>query len=148
MKILKILTYPNKKLRKKAKPITEINIKLKKQINDMFNTMYFHKGIGLAGTQVNIHKSIIVIDISKTKNHKLILINPKIIQQYGFIKTQEGCLSIPKYFNTIKRFANLTLKTTNLEGQKIIFKTKTILSICIQHEIDHLNGKLIIDYEK
>ncbi len=148
MSILKILIYPNKNLRKKTKPVKNFNSNLKKNIKNMFETMYFYKGIGLAATQVNIKKSIIVIDLSINKNKKLILINPKIKEKNGITNIQESCLSIPNLQLKINRSKFIILETFNIKGKKIIIKAKGLLSICIQHEIDHLNGKLFIDYKK
>ncbi len=146
MSILKILTYPNKILRKKSKKIKKYNNKLKKNIKNMFNTMYKHNGIGLSGIQVNIKKSIVIIDILRKKNSKLIFINPKIIRKKKTIKSKEGCLSIPNKYLNIIRYKYLILKAYTIKGKKIFYYTKNLLSICIQHEIDHINGKLIIDY--
>ncbi len=143
----KILIYPNKILRKKSKKINKFNNKLKKIINNMFIIMYKYNGIGLSGIQINIKKSIFIIDILKKKNSKLIFINPKIIKKKKIIKSIEGCLSIPNKYIKIKRYKYLIIKSYNIKGKKNIFYTKNLLSICIQHEIDHINGKLIIDYK-
>ncbi len=143
MSILKILQYPDKKLRIKTKPIKIFNQKLKNQISNMFETMYYNNGIGLAAIQVNIKKSIIVINITK----KIILINPKIINRKGSIRIEEKCLSIPNYKLKIKRSNILKISNFNIKGEKYFIYTKGILSICIQHEIDHLKGKLLIDYD-
>ncbi len=143
--IIKIVTYPNKKLRKKSKKVKIFDNKLKKIISNMFKTMYHFNGIGLAAIQININKSIITIDTKKKKS-KLILINPKIIKYKGYIETQEGCLSIPNFFYNIKRYNYIYIKAKNIEGKKIKIKTKGLLSVCIQHEIDHTKGKLFIDY--
>ncbi len=147
MSILKVLIYPNKNLRKKAKLVKNFNKKLKINIFNMFETMYHYNGIGLASTQVNINKSIIVIDLNnKNKKKKLILINPKIIKKKGKIKSKEGCLSIPNYFLSIKRYKYINVEYLNINGKKNKLFSKNLLSICIQHEIDHINGKLFIDY--
>ncbi len=146
MSILKILIYPNKKLRQKTKKVIKFDKNLKNIVSNMFETMYFYKGIGLAAIQTNINKSIIVINITKKKNEGLLLINPQIIQKEGTIETQEGCLSIPNFFYYIKRFNFLYLIARNINGKKITLKTKGLLSVCIQHEIDHIKGKLFIDY--
>ncbi len=146
MSILKILIYPNKKLRQKTKKVIKFNNNLKNIVSNMFETMYFYKGIGLAAIQVNINKSIIVINITKKKNKGLLLINPQIIKKKGTIITKEGCLSIPNFFYYIKRFNYLYLIAKNINGKKITLKTKGLLSVCIQHEIDHIKGKLFIDY--
>ncbi len=148
MSILKILFYPNKILREKSKIVKKYDNILKKNILNMFDTMYKNNGIGLSAIQVNINKSIIIIDILKEKNSKLIFINPKIINKKGYIKSKESCLSIPNKNIIIKRYKYINIKANNILGKKIIFKCKNLLSICIQHEIDHINGKLIIDYNK
>ncbi len=142
MNILKLIIYPNKILRKKTNKVKIFNKEIKKKIKNMFNTLKFYNGIGLASNQVNINKSIIVINHNKKK---IILINPKIILKKNKIKTKESCLSIPnKIFNTI-RYKEIIISTYNLNGEKLISKYKNIISICIQHEIDHLKGKLILD---
>ncbi len=146
MSILKILHYPNNKLRKKTKKVKKFNEKLKLIIKNMFNTMYYNKGIGLASTQVNINKSIIVINLTPIINKKLILINPILIKHKNYIKTKESCLSIPNYTISIKRYKEIIVKSHNQKGKIFYLKANKLLSICIQHEIDHLNGKLIIDY--
>ncbi len=144
MSISKIITYPNKKLRQKSKKVIKFNNKLKIIVTNMFNTMYYFKGIGLAAIQININKSIIIIDLKKKK--KIVLINPKIIKKSGSIVTQEGCLSIPNFFYSIKRYNKIHVKAKNINGKKIKLKSKGLLSICIQHEIDHTKGKLFVDY--
>ncbi len=148
MSILKIITYPNKILRKKSKKVTIFDNELKKNISDMFDTMYNSNGIGLAAIQVNINKSIIIIDILKKKSSKLILINPKIIKKKNNIFSKESCLSIKNFSSYIKRYKKITIKAYNINGKKIKFKCKNILSICIQHEIDHTKGILFIDHIK
>ncbi|WP_343128520.1 peptide deformylase [Buchnera aphidicola (Kurisakia onigurumii)] len=146
MTILKILTYPNKNLRKIAKPVKEINLKIKKIIHDMIKTMHFNNGIGLAATQVNIPLKIIVITENINNNKVMVFINPKIIEKSEFIRSKEGCLSIPNYEFFIKRYKYIKMQALNILGQTIIIETDSLLSICIQHEIDHLNGILFIDY--
>lgn len=146
MVILKILKYPDKRLRKIAQPVKKINKKIKKIIHNMFETMYENKGIGLAATQVNIHLKIIVIDIMKKKYQPLILINPKKIKEKGIIKIEEGCLSIPEKKKIITRSKKIEILALNYYGEKIKIIAKSLLSICIQHEMDHLIGKLLIDY--
>ncbi len=146
MSILKLIFHPNKILRKKTNKVKIFNYKLKKNINDMFDTMYYYNGIGLASNQVNINKSIIVINLNKKK--KTILINPKIIKKKFKIKTNETCLSLPNKIFITKRYNEIHIKTYNLYGKKLKLKFKNLMSICIQHEIDHLNGKLIIDNNK
>ncbi|AEO08265.1 peptide deformylase [Buchnera aphidicola] len=146
MSCLQILYYPDTRLRLIAKPVTEINKNTKKIINNMIDTMHEKEGIGLAATQVNIQLQIIVINIMQKKDTNLVLINPKIIQKEGHISIQEGCLSIPEYRASIPRFNYIRVKSINQYGEKKEIEAKSIMSVCIQHEIDHLQGKLFIDY--
>ncbi len=144
MSILKLITYPNKILTRKTKKIKNFNKKIVKNIIDMFDTMKYYNGIGLASNQVNINKSLIVININ---NYKLILINPKIIKKKQIIKTKESCLSIPNKIYNTKRYNIIKIKTKNKKGKIFKLKFKGLISICIQHEIDHLNGKLINNFK-
>lgn len=146
MSIKNIIQYPDQRLRLIAKPVKKINTYIKKIINDMFDTMYANNGIGLAATQINIQKKIIIINAIKTQENPLILINPIILKKKGIIKTEERCLSIPKKKAYISRFKEIKIQALNYNGKKIQLKAKKLLSICIQHEIDHLLGKLFIDY--
>ena len=144
MTIRKILTFPDKRLRKKAKPVEQYDETLNVLINDMFETMYHSNGIGLAATQVDVHLRIIVIDIKD--GEKLYLINPEIIETDGNFCSKEGCLSVPYLVDYVDRAENITVKTTTVEGEERIIKTTGLLAVCIQHEIDHLDGKLFVDY--
>ncbi|CAL4323268.1 peptide deformylase [Buchnera aphidicola] len=146
MGLLKILQHPDKRLRKKAKPVKKIDKKIQKIIHDMLETMYKKKGIGLAATQVNIHLQIIVIDITKDKKKPIILINPKKTYEYGIIQIEESCLSISNVTKNINRSHIIKIEALNYYGQKTKISAKDLLSICIQHEMDHLQGKLLIDY--
>ncbi len=143
MSILKLITYPNKKLRKITKTVTNFNTyKLNYYINNMFKTMDYYNGVGLAANQVNIKKSIIVININ---NNKIYLINPIIIKQNNLIKTKESCLSIKNKTYDKLRYNEIYIKTFNIYGKFLKLKFKNLYAVCIQHEIDHLNGKLILD---
>ncbi|MGD6858750.1 MAG: peptide deformylase [Enterobacteriaceae bacterium] len=147
MKILKILKYPDLRLKKIANKIKNIDKKIIQIIEYMFDTMYYFSGIGLAATQVNLNLRLIVIDIESNKKNKIILINPKIIKKSKKkVKIREGCLSVPNIYKKIKRSKKILIKNTDTNNKNIIIKADNLLSICIQHEIDHLNGKLIIDY--
>ncbi|MFP3019712.1 MAG: peptide deformylase [Arsenophonus sp.] len=146
MSILNILYYPDERLRKIAEPVKKIDVEIKDIVNDMFETMYQKEGIGLAATQVNIHQRIIVIDVSEFRNKRLVLINPVILERYGETGIEEGCLSLPKQKAFVSRFKKLKIKALNINNTVFELKTDDLLSICIQHEIDHLNGKLFIDY--
>ena len=146
MTILKILTYPNTRLYKIAKPVDEINKGHQDLIKNMIHTMYEFNGIGLAATQVDFHERIIVIDISEAKNNLMVLINPDILEGIGSQEYQEGCLSVPQVFERVERFEKIKVKALNQDGKYFEFEAEGLLSVCIQHEIDHLDGKVFVDY--
>ena len=146
MSILKVLHFPDERLRKKAAPVAKIDQEVKTLAADMLETMYAEQGIGLAATQVNIQKRVVVIDLSAEKNTPIYLINPEIIESEGTEIMQEGCLSVPDYFEEVERAEKIKYRYLNLEGELINSETDSLLAVCIQHEIDHLNGKLFIDY--
>jgi len=147
MTILKILQYPDKKLRSIAQPVNKINKNVQTIVDNMFETMYSEEGIGLAATQVNIPLQIIVIsNIQNNNNDPLVLINPKITSKSGEKKVEEGCLSIPKQRAIITRSEYITINALDYFGSRIEIKANSLLAICIQHEMDHLIGKLFIDY--
>ncbi|QCI24528.1 peptide deformylase [Buchnera aphidicola (Muscaphis stroyani)] len=146
MSVLKILNYPDKRLQLVAKPVLVIDEKIKKIAKNMIDTMNYGEGIGLAATQIDIQLQIIVIHKMETQKNNLILINPKIIEKNGFISIKEGCLSIPEYRDFVPRFKYIKVLATNLNGENVQIKAESMLSICIQHEIDHLQGKLFIDH--
>ncbi len=144
MSIKEILKFPDKRLRKVAKPVEQFDESLKLLISDMFETMYHFSGIGLAATQINVHKRIIVIDIKEEE--KLYLVNPKIVASSGTIDSKEGCLSVPLMIDHVERAQNVAVKTFDVNGKEQFIEAKGLLSVCIQHEIDHLDGKLFVDY--
>lgn len=144
--ILPILHYPDKRLRTVAKAVEVVNEAIKTQIDNMFETMYDSNGIGLAATQVNFHQRIIVIDVSEEKDSPIYLINPKIIAKSGDILFSEGCLSVPEYYENIKRANKIKVQYLDINNKELELEADDILSVCIQHEIDHLNGILFIDY--
>ncbi|BFI91207.1 peptide deformylase [Enterobacterales bacterium endosymbiont of Anomoneura mori] len=146
MSLIKLIYYPNKILKKKSNSINKIDYKIKNIIHNMFKIMYKKNGIGLAAPQIGINKRFFIVHNFKNINKKLIFINPKILKKKGKIYFKEGCLSIPKKFFVIKRYSYVKILAMNIKGNYFEFETNDILSICIQHEIDHLNGKLIIDY--
>ncbi|MGP1958583.1 MAG: peptide deformylase [Arsenophonus sp. NC-CH8-MAG3] len=146
MSVLNILHYPDERLRKIAKPVKKVDAEIKRIVNDMLETMYEEGGIGLAATQVNIHQRIILIDVSKYRNEKLILINPVILERSGKTGIKEGCLSVPEERAFIPRSKRLKIKALDVNGKEFKLEIDDLLAICIQHEIDHLNGKLFIDY--
>ena len=146
MSTLAILEFPDKRLRKQAKKVTEINHTIRSLVDDLFETMYEAKGVGLAATQVNIHQRIIVIDVSEDKDEPLCLINPQIIFEEGKEESEEGCLSVPNFFENVTRAETIKVKAQDKEGIEFELEADGLLAVCIQHEIDHLEGKLFVDY--
>ena len=146
MAILDILHYPDKRLRKVAKPVAKVDDRIKKLVTDMFETMYEAPGIGLAATQVNVHQQVIVIDVSADKDQPLCLINPEILSEEGVEKSDEGCLSVPEIYEAVERAEKVTIKAMNENGDEYTLQADELLAVCIQHEMDHLKGKLFVDY--
>ena len=146
MALLDILQFPNPRLRKKALPVSNIDAKIKTLASDMLETMYKQGGIGLAATQVNVQKRVVVIDLSELRNEPMYLINPEIISAEGVEQMQEGCLSVPDYYDLVERAEKVTFRYLDLAGESIEVNADGLLAVCIQHEIDHLDGKLFIDY--
>ena len=144
--ILDILKYPDKRLRTIAKPVVSVDETIKQQVKDMFETMYEAPGIGLAATQVNFHQRIIVIDISDQCNEPICLINPKVIEKSGEIQWEEGCLSVPDYYENVIRANEIKVQALNQNGETFELEASEMLSVCIQHEIDHLDGILFVDH--
>ena len=146
MAILDILHYPDKRLRTVAKPVGKVDESIKKLVDDMFETMYIAPGIGLAATQVNVHQQVIVIDVSEDKSQPLCLINPEIIAEEGVESCDEGCLSVPEIYETVERCEKVTVKALDQNGDEYTLQADEMLAVCIQHEMDHLKGKLFVDY--
>ena len=146
MALLQILHFPDPRLRKKAQPVDEVNDQIRQTVENMFETMYDAPGIGLAATQVNIQQQIIVIDVSEDHTAPMCLINPEIISKEGEEKMQEGCLSVPGIFEDVQRYANITVRALDQEGVEYTKDADGLLAVCIQHEMDHLEGKLFVDY--
>jgi len=146
MALLEILQYPDPRLRIKAKPVTEITEELRKQVEDMYETMYHSKGVGLAGTQVNIHLQVFVMDVSEDRGQKCCVINPEIISQSGMRLEAEGCLSVIGAHDKVKRAEKVHMRGMNLDGDIVEWHADGLMAHCIQHEIDHLNGILFIDH--
>jgi peptide deformylase len=143
---LPILEYPDPRLKKVAAPVTAFTPEIVKLVRDMADTMYAAPGVGLAATQVDVHKQVIVIDTSDTKDDLLILINPEIIAAEGESECEEGCLSVPGYYDTVTRAARITVRARNERGEPIERTADGLLAVCIQHEMDHLVGKVFVDY--
>lgn len=146
LSLLTVLEFPDKRLRKVAKPVTVFDHTIKTLLEDMLETMYEAAGCGLAATQVDIHQRIIVLDVSERKNEPLCLINPEIIEQIGEKESSEGCLSVPSFFENVTRAERIKVKVFDKEGSSFEIEADELLSVCIQHEIDHLDGKLFVDY--
>jgi len=146
LSILTILEFPDERLRKKAAVVKTVDDKIKKLVDDMLETMYESKGVGLAATQVDVHQRVIVIDVSEERDDPLFLINPEIIEKDGIEESEEGCLSVPGFYEKVKRAEHIRVKALNREGQSFEFEARDLLAVCVQHEIDHLNGKLFVDY--
>tara|TARA_Y100001970_G_scaffold28555_1_gene35041 strand:+ start:256 stop:765 length:510 start_codon:yes stop_codon:yes gene_type:complete len=141
-----ILNYPDPRLRKVAKIVTEFDEPLETLSRDMFETMYHSSGIGLAATQIDIHLRVVVVDVSRDRTSPLCLVNPVIEEKSGTVESKEGCLSVPETVEYIERAEHITFRAQNVNGENISMDAEGLLAICIQHEIDHLDGKLFVDY--
>jgi peptide deformylase len=146
MALRTILEFPDPRLRTKAQPVTRFDAALSTLVDDMLETMYAAPGIGLAATQVDVHQRVIVIDISAEHNEPLVLINPEILMREGEANTEEGCLSVPGIFDEVKRAAQVRVRAHQRDGTTFERDFDDILAVCIQHEMDHLDGKLFVDY--
>jgi peptide deformylase len=146
MALLEILHYPDPRLRTVAAEVEAVNDSIEGLVEDMFETMYHAPGIGLAATQVNVHQRVIVIDISEDKNQPLCLINPQIIESDGVEVMQEGCLSVPEVYENVERAEHIRVRALDQQGVEFELETDGLLAVCIQHEMDHLVGKLFVDY--
>jgi len=146
MAILNILNYPDSRLYTVAKPVINVDANIKQLIKDMAETMYDAPGIGLAATQVNVHQQVIVIDTSKEKNNLLVLINPIITNKNGSQIYEEGCLSVPGIYEEVTRAESIVVKALDSEGQEFELDADGLLAVCIQHEMDHLLGKVFVEY--
>jgi peptide deformylase len=143
---LPILEYPDPRLRTRALPVTRFDKDLKRQIADMFETMYEAPGIGLAATQVDWHHRVVVIDVSDKKNDPLVFINPEILEKTGKASGEEGCLSVPGVFDDVPRAERIRARWQDADGKVVERELEGMLAICVQHEMDHLDGKLFVDY--
>ena len=146
MTILNILKYPDQRLYKVAREVKVVNNEIKTLISDMAETMYEAPGIGLAATQVDFHQRIIIIDISEDKNNLLVMINPILLESKGEEFNQEGCLSVPEVFEKVKRAEWIKISAIDINGKKFELEADGLLAVCIQHEMDHLEGKVFVDY--
>ncbi|MBE4620334.1 peptide deformylase [Vibrio navarrensis] len=146
MSVLQVLTFPDDRLRTVAKPVEAVTPEIQKIVDDMIETMYDEEGIGLAATQVDIHQRIVVIDISENRDQPMVLINPEILEKRGEDGIEEGCLSVPGARALVPRAAEVTVKALDRDGNPFTLEADDLLAICIQHELDHLQGKLFVDY--
>lgn len=146
MAILDILTYPDPRLYKVAAEVTEVNDEIRRLVRDMAETMYDAPGIGLAATQVDVHKQVIVMDLSEDKSQLQVFINPKILSKCGTQDYEEGCLSVPGIYDVVTRAESITVEALNERGEKFTLEADGLLAVCIQHEIDHLLGKVFVEY--
>jgi len=146
MGLLNILHFPDPRLRTRAATVEDVDDVVKELVDDMFETMYSAPGIGLAATQVNVHRRIIVIDISETKDQPLCLINPEITARDGIEEMEEGCLSVPGVFEKVSRAERIEVRALDRDGSPVSMEAHGLLAVCIQHEVDHLEGKLFVDY--
>ncbi len=143
---LRILEFPDPRLRKKAAPVELVDDELRQLIDDMFETMYEAPGIGLAATQVDVHKRLLVADVSPEKNEPHVLINPEILEKDGTTVTEEGCLSVPGYYEEIERAEHIKVRYLDRDGNEQESEFEGLLAVCVQHEMDHLLGRLFVDY--
>jgi len=144
--LLDILEYPDPRLRKVAAPVAAVTAGVQKLVRDMAETMYSAPGVGLAATQVDVHKRVIVIDISETRNDLRVFINPEIVSAEGEVECEEGCLSVPGYYDKVVRAEKITVRAQNEHGESFELCTDGMLAVCVQHEMDHLVGKVFVDY--
>ena len=143
---LKILEFPDPRLRTKAVPVMAVDEDLRTLILDMFETMYEAPGIGLAATQVDVHKRLLVTDVSPDRSEPYVLINPEIVEKDGVTVTDEGCLSVPGYYESVERAEHIRVRFLDRNGDETEMEAEGLLAVCIQHEMDHLDGKLFVDY--
>jgi peptide deformylase len=146
MAVLNILEYPDPRLRKIAAPVAQVTPEIQKLVSDLADTMYAAPGVGLAATQVDVHKRVIVIDVSEARDHLQVFINPEIITAEGEAECEEGCLSVPGYYDKVTRAAKVKARAQNERGAAFEIEAEGLLAVCIQHEIEHLIGKVFVDH--
>lgn len=146
MAILKILHYPDERLHTVARPVTAVNAAIRKLVDDMAETMYAAPGIGLAATQVDSHQQVIVVDISEARDQLLVLINPEIISSSGESVHEEGCLSVPGIYEDVRRAERVTVRALDRQGNPFTLEADGFLATCVQHEVDHLKGRVFVEY--
>ena len=147
MALLNVLCYPDPRLHKVAKPVEQVDARIKKIVADMADTMYEAPGVGLAATQVDIHERIVVIDVSEEQNQLMVFINPEIIWSSPEKKSwREGCLSVPEFYDEVERSAQVRVKALDVDGKEFELDADGLLAVCLQHELDHLQGKVFVEY--
>ncbi len=147
MALLPILQYPDPRLHTVAKPVAQVDDRIRQLVDDMLETMYDAKGVGLAATQINVHERVVVIDTSEERNDPLVLINPEIIWASDeMIVWEEGCLSVPTIYDKVDRHAKVRVRALNRDGETYEFEGEELLAVCVQHELDHLSGKVFVEY--
>lgn len=146
MAILRILRYPDPRLYKVAAKVPRVDSEIRKLIKDMAQTMYAAPGIGLAATQVDVHKRVIVIDISETRDQLRVFVNPEILEASGKAECEEGCLSVPGIYEKVRRAEHVKVRALDAEGRQYVLEAEGLLAVCVQHETDHLEGKVFVDY--
>src|SRR5512134_1537414 len=146
MAVLTVLRYPDPRLEKIAQPVDRVDDSIRQLVRDMAETMYAAPGIGLAATQVDVHKRVIVLDVSDTRDQLLVLINPEILVREGEQECEEGCLSVPGVYDVVKRAEKVKVRALNRDGQPFELAAEGLLAVCIQHEMDHLEGKVFVEY--
>jgi peptide deformylase len=146
MALLPILHYPDPRLHKVATPVRVVDDRIRQLVKDMAETMYAAPGIGLAATQVDVHERLLIIDISETRDQLQVFINPEILDRSGEAETEEGCLSVPGIYDKVTRAERVKVQALNTQGEKFTLEAEGLLAVCIQHEIDHLDGKVFVEY--
>jgi len=146
MTILKILQYPDERLHKTAKKVAQVNEATRKLVRDMAETMYAAPGVGLAATQVDVHEKIIVLDVSETHDQLKVFINPELVNTSGEEESEEGCLSVPGIYEKVRRAEKATVRALDEKGKPFTLEAEGLLAVCIQHEMDHLRGKVFVEY--
>jgi peptide deformylase len=146
MALLKILEYPDPRLRTRAAPVAVVDDRIRRLVADMLETMYAAPGVGLAATQVDVHLRVLVMDLSEGRDQPLALINPEILERREVASGEEGCLSVPGFIEEVERARHIQVRALDVQGKAIEFPAEGLLAVCIQHEMDHLEGKLFVDY--
>jgi peptide deformylase len=146
MALLPIIHFPDPRLHTRAKPVAQVDARIRQLVQDMAETMYAAPGVGLAATQVDVHERVITIDVSEDKSKLLVLINPEILKRDGEQECEEGCLSVPGIYDVVRRAANIRVRALDINGKPFEFDADELLAVCVQHEMDHLDGKVFVEY--